>query len=152
MNNIKPIVLRLPWAPSANEIWRNLRGSYRPYMAPKYRAFIKNVCALYVAQGAPRFEDKSPLQVCIRLFPPHKSFYDIDNRIKPTLDSLTKCGLWLDDRYVRKLSVEPGVPVKNGAIIVEIEEFDEAKSKEHIDTLLSWYGLEKLEYKSKKRK
>ena len=148
---MKSVVLRLPWSPSANEIWRNFNGSHRPYLAPKYRAFIKNVYKFYIEQGAPKFDDQSYLQVTLRLFPPHKRNYDIDNRIKPTLDSLTKCGLWKDDRFVRRLAVYACSPVKEGAVIVEIEELDESKDLEHADTLLSWFGLHKLEVKSRKK-
>ena len=142
--NVKHVSLRLPWSPSANEIWGSLSGSYRPYLAPKYRKFLKEVSALYQAQGSPKFDEKNPLQVTIRLFPPHNRSYDIDNRVKPTLDALTKCGLWVDDRYVRRLTVCANVPVENGAVIVEIEPFDEIKERGNVETILSWYGLKSL--------
>ncbi len=149
MKTTNNLSLRLPWSPSANEIWRSLRGGSRPYLAPKYRRFLKDVQTLYFAQGSPKVDAKEPLQVTIRLFPPHNRSYDVDNRIKPTLDSLTKCGLWIDDRYVRRLNVYASVPVKDGAIVVEIETFDEQKENERVATLLSWYGLEQLPSKSK---
>lgn len=143
----------LPWSPSANEIWRSLRGTGRPYLAAKYRTYLKNVLAYYIAQGSPKFIGKEPLQVTLRLFPPHNRSYDIDNRIKPTLDALTRAGLWIDDRYVRKLTVIAYVPVEKGAVIIEIEPFDEEQENEYIETILSWYGLKRLsKTKRKERK
>ena len=107
--------------------------------------------AFYVAQGTPKFGTKDPLQFALRLFPPHNRSYDIDNRIKPTLDALTRAGLWIDDRYVRKLTVTAYVPVNKGAVVVEIEPYDEERENEHMNTILSWYGLERLDPKSKKQ-
>lgn len=108
--------------------------------------------AFYMSQGAPKFAGKEPLQVALRLFPPHNRFYDIDNRIKPTLDALTKTGLWIDDRYVRKLTVTAYVPVEKGAVVVEIEPYDEERENKYMETILSWYGLKRLESKTKTRK
>lgn len=106
---------------------------------------------LYIAQGAPKFEPKTLLQVTIHLFPPHNRSYDVDNRIKPTLDSLTHCGLWSDDRYIRRLTVTAGRPIQDGAIIVEVERFDEDKERENENTVLSWYGLKALSTPKKKK-
>lgn len=88
----------------------------------------------------------------LRLFPPHNRNYDIDNRIKPTLDSLTKSGLWIDDKFVRKLVVIASVPVIRGAIIAEIETYDEEAERGYVETLLSWYGLKPLEQKRRTRR
>lgn len=147
----KTISILLPWSPSANEIWRSLRGTGKPYLAAKYRVYLKNVLAYYTAQGAPKFANKEPLQVALRLFPPHNRSYDIDNRIKPTLDALTRAGLWIDDRYVRKLVVTAYVPVEKGAVVVEIEPFDEERENEFVATILSWYGLKRLSPKTQKK-
>lgn len=146
------ICIRLPWCPSANEIWRSLRGSGRPYLAPKYRSYLKNVMAFLAAQGGPRFDSKEPLQITLRLFPPHNRSYDIDNRIKPTLDGLTKSGFWIDDRIVRKLTVIANVPVEGGAVIAEVERYDEELERGYVETLLSWYGLKELTSPKQKRK
>ena len=151
MDNKSSVSLRLPWSPSANEIWRSLNGSYRPYLAPKYRKFLKEVKALYLAQGAPRFENKELLQVGILLFPPHNRSYDVDNRIKPTLDALTKCGLWIDDRYVRRLYVSACMSVEHGAIIVEVEPFEEKKELANAKTLASYYGLKCIDKETRKK-
>lgn len=105
--------------------------------------------AFYMAQGSPKLgTKKEPLQVALRLFPPHNRFYDVDNRIKPTLDALTKTGIWIDDRYVRKLTVTAYVPVEKGAIVVEIEPYDEERENQHMNTILSWFGLKRLETKT----
>ena len=139
----KPISLRLPWAPSANEIWRNLRSG-AVYLSPKYRSFLHAAKFEYMAQGSPKINGTPLLQVVLRLFPPSTHSYDVDNRIKPTLDALTKIGLWKDDRYVRKITVVANEAVKNGAIIVEIDEFSNETERKTHETILSWYGLKPL--------
>ena len=138
-----PITLRLPWAPSANVIWRNLKNG-AVYLSPQYRTFISDSYYAYLSQGKPKVARGELLQVTLKLFPPHRIAYDIDNRIKPTLDALTKIGFWQDDRYVRKISVIANEPVEGGAIIVEIDQFDNIQEEHASQALLSWHGLKKL--------
>ena len=120
MKDKQTVILCLPWAPSANEIWRSSNFRSRPYIAPKYKRFLRDVKTACVAQGSPRFEGKRPLEITIDLFPPHNRPYDVDNRIKPTLDALTKAGVWRDDRYVRRITANSNFSVEGGAIIVNI--------------------------------
>ena len=75
--------------------------------------------------------------------------YDVDNRVKPTLDALTKIGLWKDDRYVRKITVTACEAVKYGAVVVEIDEFANEAELETNKTILSWYGLKPLDSRRK---
>ena len=42
----------------------------------------------------------------VQFAPPDSKVRDLDNMLKPILDSLSKCGLILDDRQVKKLVVE----------------------------------------------
>ena len=128
-----------------------MRGTGKPYLAPKYRSYLKNAVAYYVAQGSPKISTKEPLEVALRLFPPHNRSYDIDNRIKPTLDAMTRAGLWIDDRYVRKLTVTACVPVQKGAVVVEIARYDEEREREKMDLLIAMFGLKLFETPTKKR-
>lgn len=53
------------------------------------------------------------VQVDIQFAPPDRKTRDIDNIVKPIFDSLSKCGLILDDKQVEKLTVER-LPVRSG--------------------------------------
>ncbi|WP_257228038.1 RusA family crossover junction endodeoxyribonuclease [Acinetobacter sp. YH12073] len=53
------------------------------------------------------------VQVDIQFAPPDRKIRDIDNIVKPIFDSLSKCGLILDDKQVEKLTVER-LPIKKG--------------------------------------
>jgi len=51
---------------------------------------------------------EAPIAVLLELWAPtsgpYGNFgYDVDNRIKPTLDALTKAGVWADDKFVRDI-------------------------------------------------
>lgn len=146
-----PITLRLPWAPSANVIWRNLKNG-AVYLSPQYRTFLNDAYCAYLEQGKPRVASGELLQVSLKLFPPHKRPYDVDNRIKPTLDALTKLGFWVDDRYVRKITVAANEPVEGGAIIVSIDAFNSDAESHASEALLTFHGLKRLSKENKKGK
>ena len=116
------VTLKLPWAPSANQIWRNHRAG-QVYLSKKYQDFLKLAYYAWLEQGSPTFKEEAA-QVELNLFPPSSRPYDVDNRIKPTLDALTKMGFWTDDRIVRKVTAVASVPVAGGAIIVNVEAFN----------------------------
>ena len=84
------------------------------------------------------------MQVTLRLFPPHNRDYDVDNRIKPSLDALTKTGFWLDDRYVRKIVAVDCEPVVGGAVVALVEPFDDSAEREIVNALLCRFGLKRL--------
>ncbi|MBQ9874493.1 MAG: RusA family crossover junction endodeoxyribonuclease [Thermoguttaceae bacterium] len=122
-----------------------MKGRGRPYLAPKYRQFLKEVEAYYRAQGSPKIKGTDPLRASIWLFPPHKRSYDVDNRVKPTLDGLTRCGLWIDDRLVRRVEVSGMPPVVGGAILVRIAPFDYQDEKNRALFALTRFPLKKKE-------
>ena len=51
----------------------------------------------------------------VTLFPPDRRRYDLDNRLKAVLDSLTEASVWEDDRHVKIIHLEEGGIVKGGA-------------------------------------
>lgn len=128
------VILKLPWAPSANQIWRNYRSG-QVYLSKKYQVFLERAYYAWLEQGAPRFKSETA-KVVLNLFPPSTRPYDVDNRIKPTLDALTKIGFWKDDRIVRKITAIANPPVEGGAIIVDVDasqlEVDDKTSQEII--------------------
>lgn len=115
------VTLELPWPPTANLIWRHVRGA--TYSSAKYQQFTAMVFLLVRQQLPRRFVRYCwPIRVEIDLYPPTRQKSDIDNRIKPTLDALTRAGVWEDDSLVAELRVRRMKVVKNGKAVVRIEE------------------------------
>lgn len=115
------LILSLPWPPTANKIWRTTRSTV--YSSEKYKQFA-TLSFLTVKQQLPRtfVRFAGSVRVAIDLYPPTRKSYDIDNRIKPTLDALTKSAVWDDDDQVVELIVRKRSVVKNGKAEVRIEE------------------------------
>jgi len=98
------IVLKLPYPPSANTYYRSLRKGKlagRVLISEKGRAYCEAVAAI-VGNVNPLGEH---LIVMVTLYPPDRRKRDIDNPIKPLLDSLTKSGLWLDDSQIKRIEI-----------------------------------------------
>jgi crossover junction endodeoxyribonuclease RusA len=98
---------RIPFPPSANTMWR--RAGHTIYLSEQGREFRKQV-KLSIHEDTGWEFDEVPLfygrvAVSIELTGPNRRKYDVDNRIKPTLDALMHAGVFLDDEQVDKLIV-----------------------------------------------
>ncbi len=60
------------------------------------------------------------VQVKSEYAPPDAKKRDIDNIVKPIFDSLSKCGLILDDKQVDKLVVERLPVEKDGKLVIYV--------------------------------
>lgn len=104
MSEAIKLTLHLPWPPTANHIWQHARRMN--YLSKEYKSFLE-LTFFSVRSQLPRkhkpLEDE--VRVTILLFPPTNRKYDVDNRVKPILDALTKAGVWEDDSQVRTLTV-----------------------------------------------
>lgn len=102
--------------PSANRIWRSARGIN--YLSREARDFYA-----YAASKWSTTIEWEFVAVRIYLVPKRKGI-DVDNRIKPTLDALTKAHVWKDDSIVASVSCSLVEPNKerfpNGAVFVQI--------------------------------
>lgn len=114
-----PCVVKLPWAPSTNAIWRN-RGKH-VYISKRYKEFLTASKIAYCAQKVPPIDGAEEVQVSIQLYPPSRRSYDVDNRAKAILDALTNVGFWPDDKIVKKLIIEKKKPVSKGVVVVQID-------------------------------
>ncbi len=65
-----------------------------------------------------RYDGK--VSVNIEYAPPDAKKRDIDNIVKPIFDSLSKCGLILDDKQVDKLVVERLPVEKEGKLVIYV--------------------------------
>ena len=61
------------------------------------------------------------ISLAVILYPPDKRIRDLDNYLKPLLDTITKSGVWLDDSLVDQLSVYRGAVTPAGRCFVRIK-------------------------------
>lgn len=117
--NYYEVYFALPFPPTLNHnIGRKGRHYYRD---KKYETFIDDVGICW-AKSQPRDWRKDGFfRVAISLYPSTLRRFDADNRIKPTLDALTRCGVWLDDSQVVEVSIRKlPIPTDESCAIVEI--------------------------------
>lgn len=121
----KTTTLYVPFPPSANRMWRVGRG--QSYLSKEYKEFIKEVRLEWLARNREGWRTSGRFTVSIKLFPPNRRRYDVDNRIKPTLDALTRAGVWDDDSLVETVTASKGYPdPKLPRAVVEISSEEES--------------------------
>lgn len=130
------LTITLPYPPSVNSYWQHRvikpRGKGRAfaqfYISEHGQAFRKNVIAAVLKQQAAK-RLTCPVAVKIELLPPDRRTRDIDNPLKAIFDSLTHAGVWVDDKQVKRLSMEWGPVQTNGGMVVSIEEIPQAQGR-----------------------
>ena len=109
--------ISLPWPPSSNSYYR--RGQHATYMSKQGRQFKDEVAELVAESAQPPLAGR--LYVSISLSSTTKRAYDIDNRIKATLDSLQDAGVFADDEQIDELSIIRRPPGGGYARVLIIE-------------------------------
>ena len=127
--------LFLPVAPpSANRIWRVGRGI----------TFISKEASEYYKAASLKWSERIPdewkaCSVHIWIAPVRRGI-DVDNRIKPVLDALTRAGVWKDDSIVADVSIKLVRPNKKlfprGGTFIEILPVEEKYQDEK--EVLQW--------------
>ena len=144
-----PIQIKSPWSVSTNAIWVPVRG--RLVTSNEYKQYIRDLGLELLAQHLPKFHTTLPISARVYLFPPDtKVRRDIDNWEKSLFDGLVSNGVLLDDRFIKKMLVIDCPPVKNGAIIIEFENFDPREDNAKIIELMNRFKL--VPYYDKKTK
>ena len=111
------IRIEIPAAPpSANRIWELGKG--RAHVSKAATAFYTLTC--YALGGRVLPSSWEAVNVSILVAPTQRSG-DVDNKIKPVLDALTRARFWQDDRIVAYVSCEFLPPEKRGRTVVYIE-------------------------------
>ena len=115
------IVLRLPWPPSANNMYPTARNGRR-FLSDDGKHYHSEVHARVLEQlrSYPRLTGR--LAVTIALNPPDKRRRDIANCEKAVNDALTKAQVWGDDSQIDELHILRDVPMVNGRVVVTINE------------------------------
>lgn len=101
------LTVRLPYPPSANRLWRNVRG--RTIRSPEYDAWLE-AAAWEVARIVSMQHDRKgvagPYGLTVRVCPPDRRHRDLDNLIKPLSDALAKGGAVENDRFCQRIEIE----------------------------------------------
>ena len=108
--------LTLPYPPSINNYW--IASGHRRFISQRGRDFKDAVTRYCLEYRTPSYGSE-PVWVDIILRPRSKKLMDIDNCVKPILDSLIGIA-YTDDVSVQRLTVERGLPLKGGGCVVMI--------------------------------
>jgi crossover junction endodeoxyribonuclease RusA len=117
-NGADKLRLVLPWPPTVNHSSGPTAAGGR-YLTPEHKAFRNEVNLRVIAAGSPTFGE-ARLAVEIHLTPPDKRRFDLDNRLKGTLDALQLCGVYEDDAQIDDLRVVRGdviIPGEGSAVV-----------------------------------
>lgn len=101
--------------PSVNTYW-GFKGSQR-YLTPLAKRFTKDL-ANWIK---PKMSDKRLLLEVVFHYP-DRHVRDLDNNLKPLIDSLVKNGLCVDDEQFDTLIIKRGEVIKGGLIKIKVSE------------------------------
>lgn len=105
--------MRLPYPPTVNTYYTVARG--RKILSKKGRAYKKEALGWLLEQNVPKGSEGA-YSVMIYVRPPDKRRRDIDNLLKPLLDSLVDYGVIPDDSMIFDLRIQKFDPVKGGQV------------------------------------
>ena len=110
-------MISMPYPPTVNNYHTVARG--RKILSRKGRVYKKEAVICLYQQCAPKSQE-GPYAISISVRPPDKRKRDIDNLIKPLLDSLVDYGALSDDSEVIDLRIRKFNPIKGGSVEVLI--------------------------------
>ena len=111
------LAIRLPWPPSVNGYWRNVKG--KTLISADGRLYRNTVIKLCLGINT-RFEGK--IQVFIAASPPDKRRRDLDNMLKAPLDAMQHAGIYDDDSQIDDLHIWRSNVVPYGELGITISE------------------------------
>jgi len=110
-------MITMPYPPTVNTYYTVARN--RKILSKRGRAYKKEAMVYLYEQGVPKGRE-GPYSISIRVRMPDKRKRDIDNLIKPLLDSLVEYGALSDDSEVIDLRIQKFNPIKGGQVEVLI--------------------------------
>lgn len=112
-------MIQLPWPPTVNHYYTVARN--RKILSENGRNYKAYAVSCMMAQGVPKLrEEDRPFGISIIARPPDKRRRDLDNILKPLLDSLVDYGAIPDDWMVDDIRIQRMNPCKDGQIEVRI--------------------------------
>lgn len=111
------MTLELPWPPSINHYWR--RHGHVIHVSTAGTRFARLVALAVRSQFASAPIDM-PVAILIEAWAATKRSWDVDNRIKPLLDALTRAELWRDDSVVRDCRIVDRGRCRGGRVVLHV--------------------------------
>ena len=108
----------LPFPPSINSFYSKTRNGL--FISKKGSAYQSSGILSIREQLGPMSSIYTKIHLSIVLYPPDNRIRDLDNYVKPLLDTITKSGAWLDDSLIDQLSVYRGALTPSGSCFVRI--------------------------------
>ena len=91
----------IPFPPTLNHNIGRRGGRY--YKSGEYKSFLSQVGWLWLKAIPKDWSKDLRYSVAIELVCNTRRRYDVDNRVKPILDALTRAGAWNDDAQVDEI-------------------------------------------------
>lgn len=98
--------LTIPFPPTLNHNIGRRGGRY--FQSGEYKSFLTQVGWLWLKAVPRDWNKEARYSVVIELIYNTRRRYDVDNRVKPILDALTRAGTWNDDAQVDEILVVRG--------------------------------------------
>ena len=118
-------LLQLPLPPSLNSYYgHHCKHNYATvYIKTKGKEYRKTVLD-YIIKNNLQLRANVALTLNIVINPSSNRIWDLDNRLKATLDALTEAEVWNDDSLIYKMTIEKGEKTKEGGIMMEISAYN----------------------------
>ena len=116
------LMIELPWPPTVNNYYTVSRG--RKILSSRGRAYKKECSWMLAAEKFPK-RKTGKFRIEIICFPPDKRRRDLDNMLKPILDSLTEYGAIPDDSDVDEIRIARVRVEKPGYVRIGVERIEE---------------------------
>jgi crossover junction endodeoxyribonuclease RusA len=112
-------MIQLPWPPTVNHYYTVARN--RKILSEEGRVYKKYATTCMMAQRIPKkSKEDGPFCVYIVARPPDRRRRDLDNLLKPILDSMVDYGAIPDDYLIDDIRIVRFEPVKDGQIEVRL--------------------------------
>lgn len=112
--------LLLPWPPSVNEYHQpaKINGKLRIIKSTKVRKYLDKSIVLAFRQLIANLNIHDNCVIQLDLHPPTLRSYDVDNRAKAILDTLSQAKFWVDDDQCQSLLINKCEKIKGGEVRV----------------------------------
>lgn len=110
----------LPWPPTVNHYHQPVirGGKPRIVKGKQVREYLKRSVYYAYRQKLAGIGITGQVIVEIQLHPPTLTAYDVDNRPKAILDTLSNVNFWNDDKLVKTLLLDKQEKIRGGAVRV----------------------------------
>lgn len=121
MSGLDRTTLLLPFPPTMNTYWRNVRG--KTLISKAGREYRRSVSDRLAMRRGKSYGGRLRVEVFVTV--PDRRRRDLDNMLKPLLDALQHGGLYADDEQIDDLRIRRAGYAKDaGRVSVSVEPID----------------------------